>query len=182
MSYLFNWLNKKAELACYSNSERPHRCHILITCIHSCELLQLCFHFLLRIISINYKTERKEFFRNCDSVTLSGKFSSAMENEYSFLHIQESDDEHHSAKLQAMPRFLKFYVMYVSTMWICHPQATCVCCTYLAEVQRGSFTCNRKPRHAVVRGNQDSAAQNASVTENVTANGFIVQIKLLKTC
>jgi len=103
-----------------------------------------------------------------------------MENEYSFLHIQESDDEHRSTKFQAIPRFFKFYVMYVSAMWICHPQATCVCCTHRTEVQACSFGSNPKPRHVMLRRNQDSAAQNASVAENVTTNETAVQIKLLK--
>jgi len=86
--------------------------------MHSfCEFLQLYFRFLLRIISIHYKTDRRDYFlRNYDSVTLSGKFSAAVENEYSFLHTQGSNDEHHSIKLQAVPRLLKFYVMYVSVM------------------------------------------------------------------
>jgi len=75
-------------------------------------------------------------------------------------------------KFQAIPRFLTFYVMYVSAMWIRPPQVTCVCCTHRAEVQAGSFGCNPKPRHVMVRRNKDSAAQNASVTENVTTNGF----------
>jgi hypothetical protein len=64
------------------------------TCIHSCEFVHLYFHFLLRIISINYKTDRTESYSKiCDSVTLSGHFSVAVENEYAFLRLQESNDE-----------------------------------------------------------------------------------------
>ena len=78
------------------------------TRIHSCEILQLYFHFLHRIISINYKTDRREsFLRNRDSVTLSGNFSAGVENEYSFLRLQESDDENHSTRTPSNSKILE---------------------------------------------------------------------------
>jgi len=102
---------------------------------------------------------------------------------HSFLRLQESDDEHHSTKLQAIPRFLKFYVTYVSVTCNCHSQATCVCCRRHSgtQLQAGSFGRNPTPLLAVVCKNQHNVAQNASVTVYVTTNEFEVQIKLLRT-
>jgi hypothetical protein len=51
-----------------------------------------------------------------------------VQNERSFQWLQETDDKHHSTKLQAIPRFFKFYLMCLSVIRNCHPQATCVCC------------------------------------------------------
>jgi hypothetical protein len=171
-----------------TNIKKPFSLLHSDTCIHSCEFLQLYFHFSHRIISINYKTDRGEsFLRNCDSVTSSGNFSPTLKHEYSFLRLQEPDDEHHSTNPQAIPRFLKYYLMYVSVTWNCHPQATSVCCrrhtgTHREEPQAGSFCRNPTHRRAMLSRNEHNVAQNASVTEYVTTNGFIVQIKLPRRC
>ena len=182
MSYSFNWLNKKAKTVSYSKSERSPRCYILI---HA--FILWIFTAVFPILTQNYinklqNRQKRTLFEKLRFSHLVRKVLSCCGKRIFFptyTAVQWWTPLYKTPSSSKVVEILRN--VHLSNV-NCHPQATCVCCTHRAGLQAGSFGRNPKPRHAMVSGNQNSVAQNVSVTENVTTNGFVVRIKLLRTC